>query len=244
LQVPDEGTAERFRSLGADPARVAVTGSLKETPVPLPFDTGEAARLRAHFGDRPVWLAASTHPGEDEVLAEAHRQVRTALPGALLILAPRHPERGAALEESFRHQGRAVARREAGVSPGPETEIYIADTLGEMGLWYGLAPVSFVGGSLVPVGGHNPYEPVAQGSAVVSGPETGNFRDIYRRLQEACGARVAATPEAIAQGVLDLLQPEAAAGQAARARSVVAGGERATTSAVAAVLALLPAPRT
>ncbi len=154
-------------------------------------------RIARALAGRPVWLAASTHPGEEEVALDAHAQARRTLPMLALILAPRHPVRGDGLAEMMRARGLVVAQRSKGEPVTPDTDVYLADTLGEMGLWYRVASVSFVGGSLAPVGGHNPFEPALLGSAILHGPHVRNFADGYDRLggaQAAVLVRDAAEP--------------------------------------------------
>lgn len=186
--VPDASTHARFAQVGVAPDRLREVGALKETLVPLAFDRDERDRLAALWAGRPVWLAASTHAGEEEIAAEAHVAAWPALNGLLMILAPRHPERAAGVASQLRARGLSVVRRTAETAQTAVTDVYLADTLGEMGLWFDLAPVSFVGGSLVDVGGHNPFEPAAQGSAIVHGPHVGNFADAYARLAGVRGA--------------------------------------------------------
>ena len=125
-------------------------------------------------------IGASTHPGEETLLLAAHERLRQAHPGALLVLAPRLPARGA--EIAALGPPGATRRRAAGEQPEPGTAVYVADTIGEMGLWYRLAPIAFVGGSVAPVGGHNPFEPLALGCAVLHGPNVANFDESYRAL--------------------------------------------------------------
>jgi 3-deoxy-D-manno-octulosonic-acid transferase len=127
------------------------------------------------------------------------------LPGLLTILAPRHSERGGAIAALLAERGLAVVRRSRGETPGPETHVLLADTLGEMGLWLRLAPVAFVGGSIAARGGHNPFEPAALGAAILHGPETGNFAPVYAALAGAGGARSVADGEAMGLAVAALL---------------------------------------
>ncbi len=171
---------ERYRLLGAP--RVVVTGNLKFDSPP-PASTPEAvAALREAIGSRPVWVAASTHPGEEELVAEAHRVIAGTFPNLLTIIVPRHPERGADIAAAIAARGLGVARRKAGEAIAPDVSVYIADTLGEIGLFYRVAPVAFTGGSLVEHGGQNPIEPIGLGAAVVHGPHVHNFADIYEAL--------------------------------------------------------------
>lgn len=241
ILAQDDETAHRLIALGAPAARVKVTGTLKEDAAAPGCDPAELARLQALLGDRPRWLAASTHPGEEEIVAEAHR----AFPGRLLILAPRHPERGPRIAADLRAAGWAVAQRSAQEDPGPDTQIYLADTLGEMGLWFRLAPVSFVGGSLTEVGGHNPYEPAALHSAILHGPHVANFAPVYARLAAADGALEVRGAESLQQGLAALLAPGAAERQANRAAAAATEAAGATRTALACILSCLdPEDRT
>ncbi len=203
IAAQDEATVERLASLGADPARLAVAGNLKALADPPGCDPAELAALRARLAGRPVWLAASTHAPEERAIAEAHRGAD--LPGLLTILAPRHPERGAEIAALLAGRGLAVARRSLGGLPGPATEVWIADTLGETGLWFRLAAVAFLGGSLVPLGGHNPFEPASLGVAMLHGSSTGNFAPAYAALDARGGARQVAGPAELGAAVAGLL---------------------------------------
>lgn len=183
VQAQSAADAERLRALGA--VHVTAPGNLKFAAPPLPADAETLAGLRATLAGRPCWVAASTHPGEEAVVLAAHRLLAPGRPGLLTILVPRHPERGAALAASA--DGIAVARRALG-GPPPEQGVWVADTLGELGLWYRLAAAALVGRSLVaPGGGQNPLEPARLGCPVAAGPLMGNFADAARAL-EAAGA--------------------------------------------------------
>jgi len=178
--------AARYRDLGAP--CIATTGNLKlDVPDP-PADPQRLAALEAAIGDRTVFAGASTHPGEEPVLIEAHRRLRSDFPRLLTIVAPRHPERGPGILE-LAHAASTKARlRSRGELPDGDTEIYVADTLGELGLIYRLAPVVFVGGSLVSHGGQNPIEPIKLGAAILHGPNVWNFAEIYTALDKTRGA--------------------------------------------------------
>jgi 3-deoxy-D-manno-octulosonic-acid transferase len=198
--LQDDGSRERFLALGADPGRLQVLGALKGAPHPLPADPGTLARLRSAIGDRPVWLAASTEPREEAAVAAAHAALRRTHPDALLILAPRHPDRAAAtLEALSRHVGH-VARWSPGALPHAATEVLLADSIGEMGLWYRLAPVTFMGHSLPvegpPLRGKNPFEAAVLHTAILHGPSVIDFEETYALL-DAEGA-AAAVPDAAA----------------------------------------------
>ena len=198
--------AERFAQLGATDAREA--GNLKADAPPPPVDETGKAELAAAFSNRPVWLAASTHPGEEDVIGAAHSLIKKALPDLATIIVPRHPERGKAVAEMLRGQGLNVTLRSSGALPGHQTDIYVADTIGELGLFYALAPVAFIGGSLVKHGGQNPVEAIKLGSAVLSGPNVHNFRDAYGELLKAGGAKEVVDAESLAIAVLGMLQEE------------------------------------
>ncbi|WP_129139795.1 lipid IV(A) 3-deoxy-D-manno-octulosonic acid transferase [Modicisalibacter coralii] len=177
--------AERFRALGCPSERVVVTGALK---FDLQVDErlrADSERLRSRWGERPVWVAGSTHPGEDEAVLAAHARLRRSHPQALLVLVPRHPQRFEAVAELCRSQGVSLARRSRGETPTADTAVLLGDTMGELMRFYGAADLAFVGGSLVPVGGHNLLEPAALGTPVLSGPQLDNLREIADTLAAA-----------------------------------------------------------
>jgi 3-deoxy-D-manno-octulosonic-acid transferase len=151
------------------------------------------------LGARKVFLAASTHPGEDEIVAEAHKALRATYPDLLTVIVPRHPERGGAIVAMLAAEGLAVAQRSQGTAAGPETDIYVADTLGELGLFYRLAPFALIGGSLVPHGGQNPIEAVKLGAGVVTGPHWHNFPEVFQALAEGGGCRFVTSQEDLIQ---------------------------------------------
>jgi len=205
--------ADRLRALGA--ACVTCPGDLKLATPPLPVDQRELDRLRHELAGRPVWVAASTHPNEETLIAAAHRLVIVDHPGLLTIIAPRHPDRGAALAAELR-----APRRGAGQQP-PDQGIWIADTMGELGLWYRLARIVFVGRSLLPPGGgQNPLEPARLGCAIAVGPYCGNFADSIALLRDAGALTQVADAEGIAGFVSAMLDDGGrcrALGQAAAA---------------------------
>ncbi len=238
VQAQDDATASRLLSLGLPRDRLTVTGTLKEGSAALPHDEAERVRVAAALGGRPCWLAASTHEGEEVAVAAAHSHALRSWHRLMLIVAPRHPHRGEAIAADLRADGWRVARRSEGEAIGPETQIYLADTMGEMGLWYRLCAVSFVGGSLAPVGGHNPFEPAALGSAVLHGPNVENFADIYARLTEAEAA------EEVDAGTLGptlaaTLEPDVAARMARAAWEVCSEGGDVTERAMDLLFMLL-----
>lgn len=178
--------AERLRLLGA--RRVLVSGNLKFDVPPPHAEAATLAAMRNAIGDRLVLVAASTHPGEEQPVIRAHAALARRGSKLLTIIAPRHPERGAALAEEVAAAGLAVRRRSTGETPEAATDIFIADTIGEMGVWYGLAGLAFLGGSLVPRGGQNPIEPAKLHVPVLHGPHVGNFREAYVALAAADAA--------------------------------------------------------
>lgn len=227
-----------FAGLGVRDVRVP--GNLKFDVEPLAADEAELARLRAAIGARPVWIAASTHEGEEAACARIHARLRRDHPDLLLVCAPRHPERGPAVAEVFAEAGLDVALRSRGEPIRPGTQVYVADTIGELGLFYRLAGVAFVGGSLVERGGQNPIEPAQLGCAVVSGPSIRNFSKIYKALGECGGAMVAADEDAAGEAIARLLADAAARRQAvAAAGAVVAAGSGALARVCAALEPLL-----
>jgi 3-deoxy-D-manno-octulosonic-acid transferase len=184
------GHAARYRDLGAP--RITTTGNLKlDVPEP-PADAVELAALRSAVGDRATIAAVSTHAGEETALIDAHRRLRNTFPGLLTIIAPRHPDRGPGIVEIANAAGVSTALRSRELVPKVTDDIYIIDTIGELGLVYRLAPIVFVGGSLASHGGQNPIEPIKLGAAILHGPHVWNFSEIYTALDAAHGADVVA----------------------------------------------------
>ncbi len=191
--------ARRFGNLGV--AQVETAGNLKfDVPAPA-ADDKSVAELRVQIGARPVFVAASTHDGEEAIVCQAHRDLRTEHRGLLTIIVPRHPDRGAAIAADIVATGTVLSQRSAGQRIEHETEIYLADSVGEMGLWYRLGWIVFLGGSLVPHGGQNPIEPAKLGAPIVHGPHISNFADIFAALHDA---RAVAGVEG-ADGLTDIL---------------------------------------
>ncbi len=239
ILAQDDMAAEHLALLGADPARMSVEGSLKEGAAPLPYDERERRRIAQSLAGRPVWLAASTHPGEEEIVLAAHARARRALPMLALILAPRHPNRGDALAEMLRGRGLSVAQRSKGEEIGADDDVYLVDTLGEMGLWYRIAAVAFVGGSLVDIGGHNPFEPALLGCAILHGPHVRNFIDAYRRLAIADAAVLVQSEDDLSDALVTTMAPDRAAAMAAAAWEVCSEGAGVTDTVIAAIEACL-----
>ena len=214
-----EGDAERLRALGA--TGVEVLGNLKYATPALPADMGNLAFLEERIGARPCWLAASTHPGEEDICATVHKALRKTYPDLITIIAPRHPDRGEAIAQILADNGLNVMRRSTGAAIAPETDIYLADTLGELGLFFRLAPATFMGKSLVDMGGQNPLEPARLGSAVLFGPHMWNFTDIAGRLLEAGGAEEVANTDALVNALRRLLaDPDLCAAQGKKGAAI------------------------
>lgn len=209
------GDAERLQRLGAP--RVGVAGNLKFDSPPPPADPRLVAALQGMIAGRPVWVAASTHPGEEEMAVAIHRALARRYENLLTIVAPRHPRRGEAVAEIAQDSALRVARRSLGEQPSREVDFYVADTVGELGLFYRLAPLVFVGGSLIPRGGQNPIEPAKLGAAILHGPHVHNFTEVYAALDRAGGALQVADAKAMAAALDDLIADTALTREMARA---------------------------
>lgn len=215
-----EGDAERLRALGA--AGVTCVGNLKFSAEPPPADPTPLDALRAACAERPLWLFASSHPGEDAIAADVHATLAACLPALLTVVAPRHPHRGSDIAALMQARGLSAVRRADGTLPEAGHAVYVADTLGELGLFYRLAPVVCMGGSFIPHGGQNPVEPAQLGCAVVYGPHMWNFAEITHQLEAAGGAVAVTDPAALAAAVTRLLTDAAA-------RAAVVDGARRVT---------------
>ena len=224
IMAQDVIVAERLLRLGCPASRIEITGSLKEAASALPADDNVLKELGKQFTGKQLWCAASTHPGEEEIVINAHRQARRTYHGLILILVPRHPGRGNEIARMLRNQGWHVAQRSAGEVMERETEVYLADTMGELGYWYRLAPVSFIGGSLVEIGGHNPFEPAMLGSAILHGPYVDNFESVYTRFDLAEACVLVPSPGALAAKLVETLPPDRTAQLAAAAWEVTSEG--------------------
>lgn len=195
--------AERFSALGSP--SVITTGNLKMDVAPPPADPGRLERLLAVTRGRPVIVAASTHQGEEELLVEAHRRLSASFPTLLTVIVPRHPHRGEQVAGLVEAAGLPVALRSREQQPMAATAIYVADTMGELGLFYRLAPIVFMGGSLVEHGGQNPIEAVKLGAAIVHGPHVSNFTEVYRALDDEGGAFTVSDVDALVLRISSLL---------------------------------------
>ncbi|MGH8575859.1 MAG: lipid IV(A) 3-deoxy-D-manno-octulosonic acid transferase [Gammaproteobacteria bacterium] len=231
--------AERFVALGADPARVSDVGNIKfdaEVPARL---LAEGTSLRREIGrERPVWIAGSTHEGEEALVLRAHAVVKDRHRQALLVLAPRHPQRFGRVFDVVRESGFQAARCSSGAACTPVTDVLLLDTMGDLAVFYGAADVAFVGGSLVEIGGHNPLEAARLAVPVVTGPHIANFETIYGALIGAGAAWITGDPEVLAARVSDLLSaPEVRREAGERGRQVVLA-HRGAVGRIVAILAL------
>ncbi|PRY71169.1 lipid IV(A) 3-deoxy-D-manno-octulosonic acid transferase [Halomonas ventosae] len=242
LAAKSEADARRYADLGMAPARTTVVGSLK-------FDIatgGEARevseRLRTRLGSRPVWVAGSTHPGEDEQVLGAHARLRERLPDALLVLVPRHPRRFDDVAALCRQAGLTLARRSRDEWPGDDTAVYLGDTMGELSALYGAADLAFVGGSLVPIGGHNLLEPAAVGTPVLTGPALANFEDVAEAMRGAGALVEVDDAGALAAELLRLFGDRKERQRLAEVgRAVVAANRGALARTLAGLEGLMPA---
>jgi 3-deoxy-D-manno-octulosonic-acid transferase len=218
LSAQDSASEARFLSLGLPRDRLAPALNLKTGAVPAAPRSEELDRLRALFPRDKTLLAASTHEGEEGPILMGFRRALAQRPDLRLILAPRHPRRSAEIQALLRKHRLGFALRSAGETPGAETPVYLADTLGEMGLWYALAGITFVGGSLVDKGGHTPFEPSTHGSALLHGPHLENFAEVYAALQEEGGSRCIHGADDLLDALLNLDEDARARMAAAAAR--------------------------
>jgi 3-deoxy-D-manno-octulosonic-acid transferase len=196
-------SAARYLGLGAP--RVRVCGNLKFDVPPPPVGAGKLAELNGAVGARPVWAAVSTHAGEEEIVLAAHAALARDIPALLTIILPRHPDRGEEIAALAEAKGLIVARRSTDGLPRRDTQIYVADTLGELGLFLRAAGVVFMGKSLTAGGGHNPIEPAKLGCAILHGPHVENFADVYAHLASARAAARVTDASTLARALLFLL---------------------------------------
>lgn len=227
-----------FERLGS--RNVLAVGNLKTDASPLPVDKVALSQLKKSLGKRPVFLAASTHRGEDEIVAQAHEKLKKDFPGLVTVIVPRHPERGPDIAAMLRSQGTTCALRSRNEMPG-KTDIYIADTIGELGLFYSLCPVTFIGGSLVPHGGQNPIEAISLGSLVITGPNVHNFDEAYEDLRKSKACVEVGSAEALAEAAATYMRDDDARGRMnTRARETVAQMQGALQQTVDALKQYLP----
>lgn len=239
IQARGEEDAERLRALGA--GHVESPGDLKMAAAALPADEALLADMAARVAGAPVFLAASTHPGEEPLIQQVHVALASAFPGLLTIIVPRHPERGAALAEALRATNRA--HPDHGYPP-EGGGVWIADTIGELGVWYRLSDVVFIGRSLIaPGGGQNPLEPARLGRAIATGPLTGNFVEHVARLHAANALEITPDAAALIQFAHAMLaDPVARREMGARAIAAVAAPETLASETARTLLSFVPRP--
>ena len=199
-----ENDTRRLGILGAK--KYEYLGNLKFSSPPLPVNKQELLHLSSQIQDRPCWLAASTHKGEEEIVAHVHQKLKANYNSILTVIVPRHPDRGDEVFETLRQYNNfKISRRSQSNSINSDTDIYLADTIGELGLFFSLSKITFMGKSLVPLGGQNPIEPLKLGSAVIHGPHMSNFTEIVKELSKfGCAVQIENSNQ-LYTGVYDLL---------------------------------------
>ena len=207
IAAQSETDAERFRSIGANPARTHVTGNIKfDFQLPPGIEQRGARWREANAQGRPIWVAGSTHEGEEEMILDAHHAVQRQFPDALLLLVPRHPQRFDAARDLLTRRGESFTNRSSGTAIPRATSVMLGDTMGELMMFYAAADVAFVAGSLVPIGGHNLLEPASLGRPVLTGPHNFNSEAVASLLLEAGASRVVADTRQLGEGVAALLR--------------------------------------
>jgi len=236
--------AERFRAIGAAPERVSVTGNVK-FDMEIPASSVAAGRefRERHAAGRPVWIAGSTHEGEEEAALAAHATLRQRHPEALLMLVPRHPQRFESVRGLLRRKGVKFSQRSSGDAPSAGDQVFLVDTLGELQSFYAASDAAFVGGSLVPIGGHNLLEPAVLGLPVLSGPSTQNAQEVADLLAESGALLLVPDAEGLSARLVELFDdPVAAAALGERGRLAVAQSRGAVERLVGMVEPLLSSP--
>tara|TARA_R110002049_G_scaffold23545_2_gene83250 strand:- start:64368 stop:65654 length:1287 start_codon:yes stop_codon:yes gene_type:complete len=223
ILTQNDAMAEAMVAINAPVDRVARGINLKSMAGPLPVDEDTLFEARAALGHRPVWIASSTHEGEERAVLHAHGQLLERFPDLCLILAPRHPERGDEVTGLIAGAGLSLTRRTRGDMPGGQ--VFLADTLGELGTWYALSDVVFLGGSLLPIGGHNPYEVAQSGASVLSGTHVANFAETFAEMEMLGAARLVSGQDDLADRLAVLLGDDQARQAAADAAQKFAEGQ-------------------
>ena len=234
-----QGDALRLAELGAGDVRLL--GNLKYDSPPLPVDAAELSRLSGAMSGRQIWIAASTHRGEEIVAARAHRKIAQTFPDLLTLIAPRHPDRAEEIVAALAAEGSACVRRSQGGTPGNGDSIWLCDTIGELGLFYRLAGVVFVGKTLTGRGGQNPIEPAKLACAILHGPATTNFADVFARLDASGGAALVRDEAELTAALHRLFDDPARARSAARAAAADVAKESGAADRVAEALTTLAA---
>jgi 3-deoxy-D-manno-octulosonic-acid transferase len=244
IGAQSKADAERFLSIGASADRTRVTGNVKFDFELAPDVPGRGRAWRGRNApSRPVWVAGSTHEGEEELVLDAHAAVRERFPDALLVLVPRHPPRFEAVRALLEKRGVAYVLRSRDEQASAATAVVLGDTMGELMTFYAAADVAFVAGSLVPIGGHNLLEPASVGAPILTGPHNFNAEDIFLKLEEAGAVQSVMDPRALGQAVAALLaDPERRAAMGQRGREVVEGNRGAVARLLDLIEPLLPPP--
>jgi len=245
IGAQSEADAERFRSIGASPDRTHVTGNIKFDFELRSEVQGQGQQWRqANAAGRPVWVAGSTHEGEEEVIIEAHQRLRERCPDALLVLVPRHPNRFESVRALLERRGVEHVLRSAGKRVGPPTAVVLGDTMGELMMFYAAADVAFVAGSLVPIGGHNLLEPASLGVPILVGPHNFNAEDIYQMMRTAGAVRGVQDARSLADALQELFaDPALRQHMGDCGRAVLDANRGALGSLLALVEPLLERPR-
>lgn len=217
ILTQNDEIAQAMVDMHAPADRVARGTNLKSLSAPLPTDSAILAQARTAIKNRPVWVAASTHDGEESTILEAHKDLLKDHPDLMLILVPRHPARSDDIAGLIRQAGLSHAIRSQGDWPKAGEAVYLADTLGELGNWYALSDIVFLGGSLLPIGGHNPFEVVQAGAAVLSGPHVANFAETYTDMKRSGAMRFVIDAPDLAKEVGALLRSDTAKSAALQA---------------------------
>ena len=238
----DAPAAKAFTRAGANPSDVHITGRIDESGQVLPYFEAERQDLATVIGTRPIWLAARINLAEAEWVAKAHRQASRRAHRLLLIAAPEHPEYGPALAEIFRDHGCNAVLRSKGAEPGEATQVYVADTTDELGLWYRLAPISYCGGSLSGGARDDPFHAVALGSVVIHGPHAGDFTPQFSRLLSAKATCQIQQPIELGAAIIQLLSADKAAQFAAAGWDVTSSGADVTNRLIAMIQDRLDRP--
>ncbi len=231
ILTQNDKMAQSMVDMHAPADRVARGVNLKSMAGPLPLDEDALFEARAALGHRPVWVASSTHEGEEQTVLAAHKTLLKAHPDLCLILAPRHPERGQEVMNLIAGASLSLTRRTRGDMPG--AQVFLADTMGELGLWYALSDIVFLGGSLRPIGGHNPFEVAQSGATVLSGTHVTNFAETFAAMEEAGAARLVADADDLAQQVDALLTNDAQRAKARTAADTFVAGQTDTLDTIA-----------
>ncbi len=229
-----ESEAARLGALGARDVRYV--GHLKFAAEPLPAEGRTLEQLKAAIGARPFWVLASSHEGEEEIAIAAHRNLKERFPGLLTVIVPRHTKRGGTIADLAENAGLATSLRSSGLPPSMKDDIYVADSMGELGLWYRLTPIACIGGSLVPIGGHNPIEAAQLGCALLYGPHMFSVAGVAAELQEEGAAKMVSDATDLAEALAWLIEDKAAALAMASAARAVAERNRHVLDRAFAVL--------